>query len=534
MSAAEKNQSPGDRASGMTRLLNTVERLGNLLPHPVVLFAILCLVVLAASFLAHYFGLSVVDPRPEGSRGRVDSGLIEAVNLLNTAGLHRVLSELVGNFTGFAPLGTVLVSMLGVGVAEKSGLISACMRRLVLGAPSYLVTFAVVLAGVLSSTAAELGYVVLIPLAAVIFHSIGRHPLAGLAAAFAGVSGGYSANVLLGPVDPLLSGLTQQAAGLIAPGYPVGPEANWFFMIGSTFFIALAATLITERIVEPKLGPYRIDESAPELRDELHQELVHSALRDDELKGLKVAGLVACVFLAVLVVLVVPESGILRHPMTGLVAGSPFLQSIIFFIFIFFLVTGVAYGKVVGTICNGSDVVKAMNSAMSAMGPYIVLVFFAAQFIAYFEWSNLGAIIAVLGAQSLTSVGLDGPVLFFGFIAICSIINLSLGSASAQWAMTAPIFVPMLMLLGYAPEVIQAAYRIGDSSTNIITPMMPYFGLILAVAERYRQNVGVGTLMSIMLPYTVVFLVGWSVFFYLWVFVAGLPVGPGAPIYFNP
>ena len=528
------NQSPpqslDEPSNAITRFLNAVERLGNLLPHPVVLFAMLCVIIVVVSGIASYFGLSVDDPRPAGSAGRADNGLIEVVSLLSVSGLHRILSDLVKNFTAFAPLGTVLVAMLGVGVAEKSGLISAAMRKLVMGAPPKLVTFVVVFGGIVSNTASELGYVVLIPLAAMIFHSLGRHPLAGLAAAFAG---GYSANLLLGPVDPLLSGITEQAAQLIDPSYTVGPEANWFFMIASTFFISIIGMLITECVVEPKLGNYSLDECSPDMRADLEHEMDQHAVTAIEVKGLKVAGVASLLFFAGLAFTVVPESGILRHPETGLVAGSPFIHSIIAFIFLYFVIVGLAYGRIVGTLKTGPDVVHAMNHAMSTMGAYVVLVFFAAQFVAYFQWSNLGAIIAVLGAQSLKALGLTGPELFFLFIAVCGIINLSLGSASAQWAVTAPIFVPMLMLIGYSPEVIQAAYRIGDSSTNIITPMMSYFGLIIAMAERYRHNIGIGTMIAMMLPYSVVFLVGWSVFFYVWVFVFGAPIGPDTPILFD-
>jgi len=516
----------------ISRLLSTVEFLGNLLPHPVILFAILCALVIAISGIAGYFELSVIDPRPEGSRGRADNGLIEVVSLFNVEGLQQILTALVKNFTNFTPLGTVLVALLGVGIAERSGVISAAMRSLVMGAPKKLVTFMIVLAGIVSNTAAELGYVVLIPLSAMIFASLGRHPLAGLAAAFAGVSGGYSANLLIGTVDPLLSGISEQAAQLISPEYTVGAEANWYFMMASTFVISILGMLITEYIVEPQLGPYDPNDAAPEHAEELEKEMDHHAITDQERKGLRAVGIYTLAFSAVLAATIVPENGILRHPETGLVAGSPFLKSIVAFIFIYFALAGIVYGRVVKTINSSNDVVHAMSHAMSTMGAYIVLVFFAAQFVAYFKWTNLGAVLAVTGATALDNLGLTGPVLFFFFIGVCGLINLSLGSASAQWAVTAPIFIPMLMLVGYSPEVIQAAYRIGDSSTNLITPMMSYFGLILAVAEKYRRDIGIGTMISMMLPYSVVFITAWSIFFYIWVFILGFPVGPGSPTYY--
>ncbi|WP_447077801.1 AbgT family transporter [Shewanella algae] len=511
------------------RFLNVVERLGNLLPHPITLFALFCAAVILISGIAGYFEVTVVDPRPEGASGRSADGLIHVVSLMNAEGLRMIVSNLVTNFTGFTPLGTVLVALLGVGIAERSGLLSAGMRALVMGASKRLVTLTIVFAGIVSNTAAELGYLVLIPMAAMIFHSLGRHPLAGLAAAFAGVSGGYSANLLLGTVDPLLSGITEAAAQMIDPDYTVGPEVNWYFMFVSTFVISFLGALVTEKIVEPKLGRYDVSEASVDLEDQRME-----TVTELEKKGLKMAGLAALLLGAVLALTVVPEWGPLRHPETGEVAGSPFLKGIVVFIFICFAIPGLVYGKVVGTMKKDTDVINAMSHSMSTMGMYIVLVFFASQFVAFFKWTNLGAVLAVTGADALSALGLTGPIVFLLFIMMCGFINLMLGSASAQWAVTAPIFVPMLMLVGYAPETIQAAYRIGDSVTNLITPMMSYFGLILAVAARYKKDLGIGTLVATMLPYTLVFFVGWTLFFFLWVFGLGLPVGPGAATYYSP
>ncbi|ELH4807361.1 AbgT family transporter [Vibrio vulnificus] len=525
-SASIKQTSP--KRPLFTRFLDTVEYLGNLLPHPITLFAIFCLAILISSGIAGYFEVSVVDPRPEGAKGRAADGMIHVVSLLNADGLELIVTNLVKNFVGFAPLGTVLVAMLGVAIAEHSGLLSAAMRGMVTGASKRMVTVTVVFAGIISNTASELGYVVLIPLAAMLFHSLGRHPLAGLAAAFAGVSGGYSANLLIGTVDPLLSGITETAAKMIDPTYTVGPEVNWYFMFASTFVIAGLGAFVTEKIVEPKLGKYNVEEAAEDLSNDKM-----GSLTDIEKKGLKLAGVAVLVVSALLAWTIVPADGMLRSD-AGTVAGSPFLKSIVAFIFVFFAIPGFVYGKVVGTMKNDRDVIDAMSKSMSSMGMYIVLVFFAAQFVAFFKWTNFGQVFAVAGADFLQTIGLTGPMLFFAFILMCGFINLMIGSASAQWAVTAPIFVPMLMLVGYAPETIQAAYRIGDSVTNIITPMMSYFGLILAVATRYMKNMGIGTLISVMLPYSIVFMVGWSLLFYVWVFVFGLPVGPGAATYYTP
>lgn len=529
ISDAENYQEKDSKPTGaFARFLATVEWLGNLLPHPVTLFALFALFIVVLSGILGYFDVSVLDPRPEGAKGREADGVIEVISLMNAEGLQRIVTGLVKNFTGFAPLGTVLVALLGVSVAEHSGLLSTAMRSLVVNASKRTVTVVIVFAGIISNTASELGYVVLIPLAAMIFHSLGRHPLAGLAAAFAGVSGGYSANLLLGTVDPLLSGITESAAHMIDPSYRVGPEVNWYFMFVSTFVVAAMGAIVTEKIVEPRLGKYDPSEASVELGE---QKIEKPTVQ--ERKALKFAGLAFFVVCGLLAWSIVPENGILRHPETGEVAGSPFLKGIVAFIFVSFAIPGFVYGRIAGTMKNDKDVINAMAKSMGTMGLYITLVFFAAQFVAFFKWTNLGTVMAVKGAGFLQAVGLDGPEIFILFILMCGIVNLSLGSASAQWAVTAPIFVPMLMLVGYSPEVIQAAYRIGDSVTNVITPMMSYFGLILAIGARYKKDIGMGTLIATMLPYSMVYIVGWTLLFYIWVFLLGMPVGPGAATYYG-
>lgn len=517
------------KRGAFTRFLDGVEWLGNLLPHPVTLFAILALGIVLLSGLFGWMGMAVADPRPAGSPGVADDGMIRAVSLLNGDGLRRIFVNLVDNFTGFAPLGVVLVAMIGVGVAEKSGLLSAAVRRLVLGAPKHLVTVAIVFAGIVSNTASEVGYVVLIPLAAAIFYALDRHPLAGMAAAFAGVSGGYSANLLIGTIDPLLAGITQEAAQLIDPTYTVVATANWYFMVASTFLITLMGSLVTIYIVEPKLGKYDSSRADATVLDKSMMDPVSPLER----KGLRWAGIALLGVLAVMALTIVPEWGVLRDPDNPDPMASPFFDGFVVWILIFFMVLGYTYGRVVGTMKTDRDVIDAMAGALSSLGLYIVLVFFAAQFVAFFGWTNLGAITAVSGAEFIQNSGVSGPVVFILFILMCALINLSLGSASAQWAVTAPIFVPMLMLVGYSPEVIQAAYRIGDSSTNIITPMMSYFGLIFAWALRYDKDLGVGALIAMMLPYTIFFLIFWTGFFVLWTFGLDLPVGPGSPTYYG-
>ncbi len=557
--AAEDRPSKGVFA----RFLDTVEFLGNLLPHPVTLFAIICVGVLLLSGVAGLLEWQVDDPRPEGARGRSPDGVIEAVSLLNGEGFRRIAMNLVTNFTGFAPLGTVLVALLGVGIAERSGLLAAGVRFLVFGAlglvgrlqgpgllrrilrfvtfgsPQNFLTAVVVFSAVISNTASEMGYVVLIPLAAVVFHSVGRNPMAGLACAFAGVSGGYSANLLIGTVDPLLSGITTEAARLIDPSYAPGevneilPTANWFFMIASTFLITLVGTFVTVKIVEPKLGPYDASNADDDIEGAAEG---MGALSPEERRALFWAGLTVALMTAGLVLLALP-GGWFRDPAVDgalLQEIRPLLRSVVALIFLFFAVPSIVYGRITGSMKTDRDVIDGMAKAMSSLGLYMVLVFFAAQFVAFFNWTNLGTITAVTGADLLIRWDLTGPMVFIPFILMCCCVNLALGSASAQWAVTAPIFVPMLMTIGYSPQVIQAAYRIGDSTTNIITPMMSYFGLILAFAMRYDRKLGIGTLISTMIPYSIAYLIGWVILFYTWVFGFGLPVGPGTPTYYAP
>jgi aminobenzoyl-glutamate transport protein len=399
-------------------------------------------------------------------------------------------------------------------------LIGAVLRLLVLSAPKKLLTLVIVFAGVISNTASEVGYVLLVPLAAMVFLAVGRHPIAGLAAAFAGVSGGYSANLLLGTVDPLLAGLSQEAARLIDKTYVVNPAANYYFMAVSTFVVTLAGTWVTERIVVPRLGGYKGEERAVELHP----------LSRQEMRGLVFAAIATLAFVAFILAGVLPANGFLRDLKTGDVLHSPLLSGVVTFIFLGGLLIGAAYGIGAGTLRSSNDLVKGMSKTLETLGGYLVLVFFAAQFVAYFGWTNLGMIVAVEGAEFLRSMHLGGIPLMLGVIIFAASVNMLMGSASAKWAILAPIFVPMLMLLGYTPELTQTAFRIGDSVTNIISPMMSYFALIIAFVQRYDKAAGIGTLIATMLPYTVTFTIAWSLLLVGWMLL-GLPVGPGAGLY---
>lgn len=512
------------RRRPIDRFLNVVERGGNALPHPATLFAILALLVVVLSSVTARLGVSVEHP--------TTGETVVPFDLLSLAGLHKILGGLVTNFTGFAPLGTVLVALIGIGVAEHSGLIGAALRLLVLSSPRVLLTPILVFAGVMSNMASEIGYVLLVPLAGLIFIAAGRHPILGMAAAFAGVSGGYSANLLIGTIDPLLSGLSQEAARIVDPDYTVTPVANWYFMIVSTPVITGLGWFVTERIAAPRFPNAVAESSAGEDGAEAQR------LTAEEKRGLRRAlwATVAFTLLlgwAMLPLGAAPGAGFLRNPADGDLLKSPLLSGVVAIIFLYGVIAGIAYGTGAGTIKNDADVIKGMSTSMSTLGSYLVLVFFAAQFVAFFNWTQLGLVLAVKGAASLQALGLPAVPLFVCFILLTALVNLFMGSASAKWALMAPVFIPMFMLLGYSPELTQVAYRVGDSVTNIISPMMSYFALIIAFFQRYEPKAGIGTLVSVMLPYSLVFLLGWSLLFAAWL-ALGLPIGPDAPLAYPP
>ncbi len=507
---------PATRNPLLSRILGAIEKVGNALPHPATLFAILAGSVIFLSWLLSELGMTAIHPK--------DGSLIEPINLISREGLHWILDNTVENYTGFAPLGTVLVAMLGIGVAEKSGLISTSLRLLVHAAPRRLLTFVIVLAGVMSNMASDVGYVLLVPLGAIIFLSVGRHPIAGLAAAFAGVSGGFSANLLLGTIDPLLAGITQEAARIIDPAYSVTPACNYYFMFVSTFLIAALGTWVTEKIVVPRLGAYK---GQSEDQDGDLQPLTPA-----EKTGLRWALGVNLLLVSIVVWGLVPADGFLRGIETGSVLHSPFMHGIVTFIFLGGLLAGLAYGLGAGTFKSDSDVIAGMKESMETLALFLVLVFFAAQFVAYFKYTNLGMIVAIKGAGALKASGLGSIPLMLSFIILAAAINMTMGSASAKWAFMAPVFVPMFMLLGYTPELVQGVYRIGDSTTNMISPMMSFFALIVAYVQKYDAKAGLGTVIATMLPYSVAFTLGWMVLLVIWLLL-GLPLGPGAGLYLS-
>jgi aminobenzoyl-glutamate transport protein len=492
--------------------LDYIEIVGNKLPHPATLFALLALVVAIASLIGDWFSLTAIHPG--------DSSVISVRSLLNGDGVRWIYTNVVDNFVNFPPLGYVLAVMIGIGVAEGSGLFNSMIRALVLNAPPKLITGSIVLAGVLSHLASEAGYVILIPLGAAIFYALGRHPMAGLAAAFCGVSGGFGANFLIGSVDPILAGLSQSAAQIIIPTMKINAAVNFYFMFASAFMIVVVGTWITEKIVEPRLKKYGGNAESISV----------DQMSETEKKGLKWAGLSLLLIVVALAFTIIPDNGIFRNAETKEVLHSPFFDGIITGILVFFLVPGLVYGLVVKTIKNDKDFMRHIIKSMGTMATYIVLVFFAAQFVYFFKYSNLGLIIAINGAEFLRNIGLTGIPLIVAFVLLSAFINMFMGSASAKWAIMAPVFIPMFMLLGYHPALTQAAFRIGDSVTNLITPMMSYFALIVAFAQKYDEDYGIGTIISTMIPYTILFTIFWSGILIIWMLL-GLPLGPDGPLH---
>jgi aminobenzoyl-glutamate transport protein len=505
------SKSPSARPRGLiARALDGIERVGNKLPDPAILFVLLLGAVWLISWALSGIAFEEIDPRT-GQPIRVQ-------NQLTGESLAGFLARMVTTFTGFHPLGVVLVSLLGVGVAEHTGFINTGLKALLNVTSRSLLTPLLVAVGILSHTAADAGYVLVIPLGGVIFYAAGRHPVAGIAAAFAGVSGGFSATFVPSSLDPLLAGLTQEAARLLDPAAEVNPLVNFFFTTSSTALIIGVAWFLTDRVIEPRLRHLPIDGDVSEFA-----QLEEPGAR--ERRGLRAA--LASVVIAGLLLTAAswPADSAFRSPEGQLTAAAaPLMQAIVPLIFLFFLIPGVVYGYVAGTVKTHRDVIAGMAKAMSTMGYYIVLAFFVSLFIAAFGQSNLGALLALKGAAFLQALGLPAQITILGIIGLTTVVNLFVGSASAKWALLAPIFVPMLMQLGLAPELTQAAYRVGDSSSNIITPLMPYFPLVVVFCQRYAKTTGIGTLVSTMLPYSVSFLAVWTIFLLIyWAF--GIPLG---------
>ncbi|MDJ1112568.1 MULTISPECIES: AbgT family transporter [Macrococcus] len=492
------------------RSLDIIEKSGNKLPDPVVIFISLCLIILFASFVTGTMGVSAKNP--------ADGKVIEAVNLLTPEGIAKIISEAVNNFAAFPPLGLVLVVMIGVGVAEKTGYFETLMKYTIEKTPRKIIVPMIVLVGILGNAAGDAAPIVLPPIAAMVFIKLGYHPVAGLVMAYASALGGYSASLIIGMSDALIVSFTEPAAKLVDDSVPVNAVMNYYFLCVSTVVLLIAAWFVTVKITIPRFGAYKSD--------------VHTAAEDVtpiERKAMIYANIALLIAMVIVMFLAVPENGLLRNAKTGsLIQDSPLMNGIVPIITVLFFVPGLVYGFVAGTMRSTKKFAEMLGDAMSTMGPFIVIVFFAAQMLAYFKWSNLGTIIAIKGAEALQ--GQNGVVLILGVLALSAFINMLIGSASAKWAIMAPILVPMLMLLGFHPAFTQVIYRVGDSITNPITPMMPYLPLLLSYAQRYVKDIGLGTLIAALMPFSVAFGIFWTILLIAW-YLTGLPVGPGGPIH---
>lgn len=509
----QNTNSQEKKNSFFDKFLNKIEIAGNKLPDPIVLFAIMAVIILAISAIASYLNVSAISP--------ADGEKITVVNLLSKDGILEMLTGMVKNFSDFPPLGAVLVIMLGVGLADESGYFKTLMRRAVLSTPKKIIIPMIILIGIIGNVAGDATQVVLPPLAATILMSFGFHPFVGLIAAYASTLGAFSANILIGMSDTLAAGFTEIGAQTVDPSFIANPAMNYYFIAVSTFFLLAVATWVTYKFTIPRYGVFE-------------GELLESeGITPLEKKGLRWANISVVAVVAVLLIGVIPVNGWLRNAETGsIIQDSPLMAAVVPLVMILFIVPGIFYGIGAQTIKSSKDFAQQIGRAMSSMGPYIVLVFVSAQMLAYFNASNLGSIIAIKGAELLDSIGFKGIPLFVSFILFVALVNLLIGSASAKWAILAPIFVPMFMYLDYHPAFTQMMYRIGDSITNPITPMFPYLVLILAFAQKFDKKAGLGTLIAGLFPYSVFFGIFWIILLIVW-YLLGIPVGPGAPIFLN-
>jgi aminobenzoyl-glutamate transport protein len=497
----------------MAGFLDWVERVGNKLPHPFIMFLFLAVAVIVLSAIFAAMDIQVKHP----STAKV----VAIKSLLSADGIKYMFKDLIKNFVGFAPLGLVLTMMLGIGLAEQVGLMNTVMKRFIMGAPKQLLVWIIFLVGICGNIASDASVIIIPPLAGAIFYAAKRNPLVGIAIGYSATLAGFTANLLIVGTDALLAGITQEAARIVDPAATVSPAVNYYFMVVSTFIMTVVGVWTTT-FVEKKAGPYKPREGFA------IQEMTME-VSDVEKKGLRNVGIATLIYFAGLIALLWPKTSIFRNAKGGLVP-SPFLDSIIAFIFLWFVIIGIVYGLKVGTIKKGGDVAKHMTNATKDMAGYIVLVFVIAQFVSYFNWSNIGLVLAVTLGNLLKAWNFTGIPLVIGVILFTTFVNLFIGSGSAKWALLAPVFVPMFMMLGYTPAFAQVAYRIGDSMTNNITPLMPYFPVLLGFIKRYDDEAGMGTVMAMTLPFSLTFGAAWILQIIVWMLL-NLPIGPGATIF---
>lgn len=504
----------------MQKFLDTVEKVGNMVPHPVVIFLILIGIVIALSAVLSLFGAAVTFERINAETHQVEKASTAIRSLLTIDGIRFMYSSLIPNFMGFTAVGLMIVAMIGAGVAEESGLVTALIRKLVIVSPGWALTYILAFVGILASIAADAGYLVLIPLAGIAYLAVGRHPLAGLALGFAAVAGAFTVNMLIKPLDAVLVEFTNDAAHLVDPNRSIGLASNVWFSCASVLFLTVLIAFITDRMIAPRLGPYN-----PALAAEGTTTEQGAALSEQESRGLRFAGLGLLALIAVFCLLTIPSGAPLRNPTTGeLIGNSPFMNGLIALIMLMFLVTGWAYGIGAGTLKTLPEVIAAIEKSIKNLGGTIFLFFVLSQFVAYFTYTNMGTVMALSLSGVLQSANIGALPLLLGFIVVVAIIDLLLTGAIAKWAIFAPVFVPLLMKLGVEPEAVLAAYRVGDSPMNAITPLNAYFALVVGFAQKYDKSAGVGTIVSLMLPYVVWIFVLWTALFAVWKML-GLPWG---------
>ncbi|WP_414055819.1 AbgT family transporter [Macrococcus equi] len=496
----------------MDKFLDGIERAGNKLPDPVVIFISLCGLILIASWIASLFGVQAKNP--------ADGKVVKAINLLTPDGVAKIISEAVPNFAAFPPLGLVLVVMIGVGIAEKTGYFETLMKYTIEKTPKKIIIPIIIFVGIMGNAAGDAATIVLPPIAAMVFIRLGYHPIAGLAMAYAAALGGFSASLVIGMTDALAVSFTEPATKLIDGSVKVNAAMNYYFLCASTFLLLVVAWFVTSKIVIPRFGKYEGTYTDDETNE---------YVAPKERKAMIWANISILLLMGLLILLTVPEHALLRNAKTGsLIDDSPLMNGIVPIITLLFLVPGLIYGYMAGTMRSTRKFSEMLADSMSSMGGFIVIVFFAAQMLAFFTWSNLGTIVAIKGAALLK--GQNGVVLILGVLILSAFINMLIGSASAKWAILAPILVPMLMLLGIHPAFTQVIYRVGDSITNPITPMMPYLPLLLSYAQKYDKNIGLGTMIAALMPYSIAFGIFWTLLLLVWYFL-GIPVGPGGPIH---
>jgi len=511
------SEAPAPAKTGMQKILDTVERVGNQVPHPVMIFVYLIGFIIVLSTLLSIFGVQVSYQAYNPATSKIEPATTAARGLLTIDGIRFMYTGVVQNFLNFNAVGVIIIAMVGVGVAEEAGLVKALIRKLVIIAPPKLLTYILVFVGILSSIAADAGYLVLIPLAAAAFLSVGRHPLAGLAAAFAAVASAFLVNILIVPVDGILTEITNDAARLVNPNASIDLAANLWFSIGSTLLLTVLIAVITERVIEPRLGQYTGDYTVPG----------ENSMSDDEARGLRYARNAFFAVLGFIMLLLLPPGAPLRNATTGaIIANSPFMNSLIVSIALIFLVCGIAYGRGAKTMTTTNDAIGAMQKAIGSLAGLILLLLVISQFIAFFNYTNMATLAAVSMAEFLKALNLPTVAVLIGFVIAVFGIDLIITAAIAKWAIFAPVFVPLLMQLGVEPEVVLAAYRVGDSPMNAITPLNAYFAMIVTFAIKYQKDAGVGTVIALMLPYVIVLSVVWTAFLAGW-YLLGLPWGLG-------